>query len=49
MTPSGLITKVLEVGIGGHRVNLDAQLLKFGIVVRQIFQFGRADEGESAG
>ena len=35
-----------EVGVGGDGVDLDAQLLEFGVVVGQVAQFGRADEGE---
>ena len=35
-----------EVGVGGHRVDLDAQLLELGVVVGQVAQLGRADEGE---
>ncbi len=35
-----------KVGIGGNAVDFDAQLLELGVVVSQVFQFGRADEGE---
>ncbi|VXA78638.1 conserved hypothetical protein [Aeromonas salmonicida] len=37
---------VSEVGVGGDRVDLDAQLLEFGVVVSQVTQLGRANEGE---
>ena len=37
---------VREVRVGGHAVDLDAQLLEFGVVVGEIAEFGRADEGE---
>ncbi|MNG08732.1 hypothetical protein D3C84_921120 [compost metagenome] len=35
-----------KVGIGGNAVDLDAQLLERVVVVSQVFQFGRANEGE---
>ena len=37
---------VSEMRIGRHSVDLDAQLLEFGVAVGEIAQFGRADEGE---
>src|SRR5690606_31275594 len=37
------------VGVGGHAVDLDAQLLEFSVVVGQVFEFGRAHEGEVGG
>ncbi|MNQ61158.1 hypothetical protein D3C85_754690 [compost metagenome] len=35
-----------EVGVGGHAVDFHAQLLELGVVVGQVAQLGRADEGE---
>src|SRR5699024_10198148 len=35
-----------EVGVGGDRVDLNAQLLEFCVVVSQVAQLGRANEGE---
>ncbi|MNR60135.1 hypothetical protein D3C85_1815510 [compost metagenome] len=35
-----------KVGVGGNAVDLDAQLLERVVVVSQVFQLGRADEGE---
>src|SRR5690606_18584754 len=35
-----------EVGVGGNGVDFHAQLLELGIVVGQVAQLGRADEGE---
>src|SRR5689334_5133652 len=35
-----------KVGIGGNAVDLDAQFLELGVVVSQVFQFGRANKGE---
>ena len=35
-----------EVGVGGNGVDFHAQLGEFGVVVSQVAQFGRADEGE---
>ena len=37
---------VSEVGVGGDGVDLDAQLLEGSVVVSQIAQLGRANEGE---
>mgnify|MGYP003344144200 CR=1 FL=1 len=37
---------VAEVGVGRHAVDLDAQLLELGVVVGEVAEFGRADEGE---
>ncbi|VXA84922.1 conserved hypothetical protein [Aeromonas veronii] len=37
---------VSEVGIGRDRVDLHAQLLEFSVVVSQVAQLGRANEGE---
>jgi len=38
-----------EVRIGGHRVDLDAQVLQLAVVLGQITQLGRADEREVTG
>ncbi|MNZ34573.1 hypothetical protein D3C78_519520 [compost metagenome] len=35
-----------EVGVGGHTVDFHAQVFEFGVVVGQVAQLGRADEGE---
>ncbi|MCY1418472.1 hypothetical protein D9M71_340330 [compost metagenome] len=35
-----------KVGVGGNAVDLDAQFLERVVVVSQVFQLGRADEGE---
>ena len=35
-----------EMGVGGHGVDFDAQLLELGVVVSHVAQLGRADEGE---
>ena len=35
-----------EMGVGRDAVDLDAQLLELGVVVGEVFEFGRADEGE---
>ena len=37
---------VREVGVGGHRVDLDADFLEGRVFIRQVAQFGWADEGE---
>ena len=37
---------VAEMGVGRHRIDLNAHALQRGILVLQIFQFGRADKGE---
>ena len=37
---------VREVGVRGDRIDLDAHLLEFGVVVGQVLKLGRADEGE---
>jgi hypothetical protein len=37
---------VAEVGVGRHRVDFDAQTLEFFVAVGEVFEFGRAHEGE---
>ena len=37
---------VREVGVGRHGVDLDAELLELGVVVGEVAELGRADEGE---
>src|SRR5471032_1763954 len=37
---------VREVGVGRHAVDVDAQFGEFRLEIGQVFQFGRADEGE---
>jgi hypothetical protein len=38
-----------EVGVGRHTVHLDAQRLQGGVVVGEVAELGRADEGEVGG
>ena len=43
----GVVPRLVgEVGVGRHRVDLDAELLELGVVVGQVAELGRADEGE---
>ena len=38
-----------EMGVGGHAVDLDAELLEGGVIVGEVFQLGGAHEGEVGG
>src|SRR3546814_1029658 len=40
---------VAEMGVGRHRIHLDAHLLKRRVDVGEIFEFGRTDEREIGG
>ena len=38
-----------EMRVGGYAVDFHAQFLEFGVVVGEVAEFGRADEGEIRG